>query len=175
MPKGTLFLIVGPSGAGKETLATQVCQHCPELYLMPRIITRPAVDGEHISVSIEEYASLKRNYGFALFWDAHGSRYGVSRKMEERLASGQSVVLIGSRSIVDEARSKFQPLKVIQLVAKLDVLSKRLRQRARDTEDDIDRRLGRADRSEPRGGDVITIENSGTCEEGLTLMLAALE
>jgi len=175
MPKGTLFLIVGPSGAGKDTLVNMVLQRRTDLYLMPRTITRPTVDGGHISVSAEEYAALKRNYEFALSWDAHGSRYAIGRDIQDRLANGQSVLVIGSRSIVDEARSKFHPLKVIQLVAKLDILSRRLRQRDRETEDDIDHRLGRADRSGPNGADVTTIDNSGTLEEGLALMLAALE
>ena len=174
MPRGTLFLVVGPSGAGKDTLIDATCRQRSDLYLMPRTVTRPAPDGEHIEVSTEEFSALKRSYGFALSWDANGVRYGIAREIEDRLEGGQSVILNGSRSIVAEARDRFQPLRIIHVIARLDVLSRRLRERGREDAQAIEDRLGRADREAPRGADVVTVDNSDTIEDGLAAFLEAL-
>lgn len=174
MPRGTLFLVVGPSGAGKDTLIDAACRQRPDLHLMPRTVTRPAPDGEHIAVTTAEFSELKRSYGFALSWDANGLRYGIGREIEDRLAGGQSVIVNGSRSTVGEARERFQPLRIINIVARFDVLSRRLRERGREDATSIDDRLGRANRDAPHGADVVTVENSGTLEDGLAAFLDAL-
>jgi len=174
MPRGTLFLVVGPSGAGKDSLIDRVCLHRPDLYLMPRTITRPAVTNEHVAVSNDEFAKLKRNYAFSLTWDANGLRYGISRDLEGRLADGQSVVLNGSRSIVDDVVERFRPARVIYVSARLDVLANRLRERGRENESEIELRLARAGRGAPKGPDVIAIDNSDSLEDSTTAFLTAL-
>jgi len=142
---------------------------------MPRSVTRPASDDGNVEVSIEEFTELKRANQFALSWDAHGLHYGISRDLEEKLASGQSVIVNGSRSIVDDARETFSPLRIIHVNAPLDVLSRRLRNRAREDEFDIDRRIGRSSRAAPKGPDVFNIDNSGSVEEGVAAFLAAID
>ncbi len=172
--RGTLFLVVGPSGAGKDTLIAEASSKRPDILVMPRSVTRPATDEINIEVSFDEFSKLKRANHFALSWDAHGLHYGVARELEDLLASGQSVIVNGSRSIVDEAREKFSPMRIIHVVAPLDLLSRRLRQRGREDEFDIDRRIGRSSRAAPKGPDVITIDNSKTVEEGLASFMEAL-
>ena len=81
----------------------------------------------------------------------------------------------GSRSVVNEARAEFSPIRIIHVVAPLDVLSRRLRDRGREDEDEIDHRIGRSARLAPRGPDVVTIDNSGSVEDGVAAFLAALE
>lgn len=174
MPRGTLFFVVGPSGAGKDTLISAALERRPDLYLMRRTITRPARDGEHEAVSTEEFSALKRANIFALHWDAHGLRYGVSQDLDGRLESGQSVILNGSRSVIYDVRDRYDPLKIIQISAPLDVLSRRLRERAREDADDIEYRLGRAERGVARGRDVVNIDNSRDLEEAITAFIAAL-
>ena len=174
MPRGTLFLVVGPSGAGKDTLIASAQLRRPDLYLMPRTITRPAKDNEHIAVSEEEFAALKRSYGFSLSWDANGLRYGVSRDLEARLEAGQSVILNGSRSIVTDVTERFKPSRIIYVHARLDVLAHRLRSRGREDDDEIELRLARAERAAPKGPNVSAVDNSDSLDDSSEAFLAAL-
>ena len=174
MPRGTLFLVVGPSGAGKDSLIARACARRPDLYLMPRTITRPADAGAHVAVTEEEFSALKRSYAFSLNWDANGLRYGISRDLEARLEAGQSVILNGSRSIVEDATARFDPTRVIYVSARLDVLAHRLRERGREDDNEIELRLARADRGAPKGPNVIAIDNSDSLEESSTAFIAAL-
>lgn len=172
--RGTLFLVVGPSGAGKDTLISEASSKCPDIIVMTRSVTRPTTDDANREISIDEFSELKRANYFALSWDAHGLHYGITRELEEMLASGQSVIVNGSRSIVEEAREKFSPLRIIHVTAPLDILSRRLRQRGREDEFDIDRRIGRSSRGTPKGPDVVTIDNSKSVEEGLAAFIEAI-
>lgn len=142
---------------------------------MPRFVTRSNETPPHIAITSEEFATRKRANGFVLSWDANGWRYGVSKDLEDRLAAGQSVILNGSRSIVDLARSSFSPLKVIHVTAPLDVLSRRLRERGREDAESIEHRLARAERMAPNGPDVCHVDNSGTLEDGIDRLLTALD
>jgi ribose 1,5-bisphosphokinase len=174
MPQGTLFFVVGPSGAGKDTLILEAMKRRPDLHLMQRTITRPAIDGEHEAISAEEFAARKHADHFALHWDAHGMRYGISRDLDAFLAQGKSVIVNGSRGIIHDVRERYDPLSIIQITAPLDVLSRRLRERGREDPDDIEYRLGRAERGAARGPDVITIVNGGTVDEGVSAFMKAL-
>ena len=174
MTRGTLYLVVGPSGAGKDTLIASARIRRPDLYLMPRTITRPAKDNEHIAVTEEEFSALKRGYGFSLNWDANGLRYGISRDLEDRLEAGQSVILNGSRSIVDDVTARFQPSRIIYVHARLDVLAQRLRERGREDDNEIDLRLARTERAAPKGPGVITIDNSDSIDDSSEAFLSAL-
>jgi len=170
-----MYLIVGPSGGGKDTLISAALSARPDLIVAPRYITRPATDGEHIEISPQEFAELKRLGRFSLTWDAHGQRYGISRDIDELLESGKPVIVKGSRSIVQDARADFSPLRIIHIVAPLDMLARRLRDRGREDEDEIDHRIGRSGRLAPRGHDVVTVDNTGSVEDGVAALLAALD
>ncbi len=174
MPRGTLFLVVGPSGAGKDSLIARACSYRSDLYLMPRTITRPALTDQDVAVTEEEFSELKRAYAFSLCWDANGLRYGISRDLEARLEAGQSVILNGSRSIVDEVVSNFEPTRVLYVSARLDVLARRLRERGREDDDEIDLRLARAERAAPSGPNVVAIDNSDSLEDSAAAFIAAL-
>lgn len=169
-------MVVGPSGAGKDALIESVRLRRADLYVMPRTITRPAdTDAEeHIAVSEEEFSELKRDYAFSLSWDANGLRYGISRDMEARLEAGQSVMLNGSRSIVDDVTERFQPSRIIYVHARLDVLAHRLRSRGREDEDEIESRLARAERAAPKGPNVVAVDNSDSLDDSSAAFLAAL-
>lgn len=167
-------MVVGPSGAGKDSLISRACEKRPDLFKMPRTITRPATAGEHVGVSEEEYAKLKRNYAFSLSWDANGLRYGISRDLEARLDAGQSVILNGSRSVVDDVLEKFQPARILYVFARLDVLAHRLRDRGRESDEEIELRLARAERSAPKGPHVTMIDNSDSLDESIEAFLEAL-
>ena len=74
-----LFFVVGPSGAGKDTLLSGAIAADPALHWVRRVITRPeSAGGEPFEgVSAPEFAARLARGDFALHWDAHGLRYGV--------------------------------------------------------------------------------------------------
>ena len=144
---GTLILVVGPSGAGKDTLINAARMHFEgdkRIVFAPRFITREDQIGEqHETVSSAEFARIENEGGFFLSWRAHGLAYGIAADVQETLASGGSVALNVSRRIIGEARRKWPRTHVIQVTARPEVLRTRLLARGRETADGIGRRLER--------------------------------
>ena len=156
-----LVLVVGPSGAGKDTvlgLARQALAGDTRFRFVRRVITRPADAGgeDHEAVSEAEFARRR----FALSWGAHGLRYGIPL---DDVARGGVVVANVSRSVIAEAATAY-PVRVIVVTASPEILARRLAARGRETAEDIARRLAR-DVAIPDGVAVDTVVNDGTPEE----------
>lgn len=172
--RGTLFLIVGPSGAGKDTLIALAREKLGAAYVFPRrAITRPAGAGgeDHVAEDEASFAACERAGNFALSWRAHGLAYGIPSSIAADLKRGKHVVINVSRAVVDDARAKFQPLRVILVTAPKDVLRARLLARGREDDAAIDERLS-------RGQDVTAdavIVNDATPQAGAAALIAALK
>jgi phosphonate metabolism protein PhnN/1,5-bisphosphokinase (PRPP-forming) len=169
-----LVLVVGPSGAGKDTLmgrARQVLAGDPRLRFVRRTITRPPdPDGEnHVSVSFEEFTAMDH----ALMWEAHGLRYGIPADIEDDLARGMTVVANVSRAVIAAACARF-PARVVEITAPPSILAVRLAVRGREDAADVARRLSRAV-ALPPGVVVRRVMNDGPLEEGVARFLAALD
>jgi len=175
--RGTLFLVVGPSGAGKDTLIDSARAARHDLYLPQRVVTREGGSaGEAIeAVSEADFAARDLAGGFALSWQAHGLFYGVPADIEPALARGRSVLVNVSRAVIDEARACFAPVRVIVVTARTEVLARRLAARGRETEAEIADRLARAGSGQPEGPDVRVIRNDGEIGPAAEAFLAALQ
>ena len=146
LARGTLFLIAGPSGAGKDTLIAEARKRLSEHYVFPRrVITRPTrSDAELHSFETEARFQQSRADGaFALSWEAHGLLYGVPRSIDEDLKSGRHVVINVSRDVVATARQAYDPARTILVTAPREVLERRLATRGREPPGDIALRLAR--------------------------------
>lgn len=177
--RGTLFLVVGPSGAGKDTLiagARAALARDPSYVFPRRLVTRPAGAGgeEHEPATPEAFASLRESGAFALAWEAHGHGYGIRRSIGDELARGRHVVVNVSRTVLEEARRRFQPVIVLEVTARPSILAERLAARGREPAGEIAGRLGRASTLAVAGGDVRRVDNSGTISEGTAAFVAAL-
>ncbi len=92
-----IFAVVGPSGAGKDTLIAGAVAARPDLRLVRRVITRPTEAGGEPFDGVTEAEFLSRldAGAFALHWQAHGLHYGIPA---DQLAGPGDVVFNGSRA-----------------------------------------------------------------------------
>jgi ribose 1,5-bisphosphokinase len=177
--RGTLVLVVGPSGAGKDSLiegaAAQLASEDKFVFARRRI-TRPAEAGgeAHRPISDAEFERLVADGGFLLHWRAHGLGYGVPAVYAGDLAAGRTVIANVSRSVLGEARRRLQPICIVQVIASPAHLAARLRQRGRETAEDIVERLGRAEALAVSGPDVVILANDGPLPESIAAFVDIL-
>ena len=163
---GRLILVVGPSGAGKDTLiglARAACTNDGGIVFPRRVVTREATaseDNEHIS--FEAFQQTCASGGFAVNWEAHGHYYGLPRGIDDELRAGRTVVVNVSRTVVDAMRRGYAYVTVVSITAPSDVLAQRLAARARGSDGQIEHRLRRAV-DDPAAPDA-TIVNVGSVE-----------
>ena len=174
---GRVFAVVGPSGAGKDTLLAGAVAATRALHWARRVITRPQVAGDEPfeGVSPQEFDFLSQAEAFALEWPAHGLRYGIRKTEFSGLVQGTDVVFNGSRAALPLALERFPNLTVLRISAPSKVLAERLAARGRETMAEIEARLARASYEVPEGLPVIDIANDATPEVGIARLLAALQ
>jgi phosphonate metabolism protein PhnN/1,5-bisphosphokinase (PRPP-forming) len=177
--KGILFLIVGPSGVGKDTLidgAKAQLADTSAYHFVQRFITRPSDAGgeDHIAIDPADFEHLRAEGGFALHWSAHGLSYGVPKDITSHLDQGRHVVVNVSRTILDAARARFSPLTIIAISALGDVIGQRLVARGRETAADIADRVARAAAYDVAGRDVVPLSNDGSVKAGIAQLVAIL-
>ena len=175
MARGTFIAVVGPSGAGKDTLIRSAMEKRPDLIIARRVITRPPSDAETSEFITEsDFQTRSRAGGFALSWTAHGLSYGIPTSIESDLTQGRHVLVNLSRGVIDQARRIFDPFQVLVITAPPAILAKRLAARGREDTADIAARLDRAAYTAPTGPDVTRIENAGDLNIATAALLAAL-
>ncbi|SHI88214.1 ribose 1,5-bisphosphokinase [Roseomonas rosea] len=175
---GRLVAVVGPSGAGKDTLmaaAREALRDDPRFVFLRRVITRPEDAGgeDHEAATGPGFDALQAAGALALWWDAHGLRYGLPRDvLEEALATGRVAVANLSRQVLPEAARRY-PLRVLEITAPLELRAARLAARGRETVEDVARRLARQ-APLPPGLFVETVVNDGPVAVGVDKVLAGL-
>jgi ribose 1,5-bisphosphokinase len=177
---GTLFLIVGPSGVGKDTVidgAKAALAH-DKTYVFPaRCITRPADAGgeQHIEVRNSDFEIAQKSGHYTLSWYAHGLGYGIPIAINDLLDTGHNVIVNVSRTVLDQARSDFAKVRIISISAPSHVLAMRLAARGRETTAEIDERITRAAAYNVAGPDVIQLINDGDRETAIENLVSMLE
>ena len=177
--RGTLVLVVGPSGAGKDSLiaGARVALAADRHVMFPRrCITRAADAGgeDHIALTREAFAQRRAESGFLLEWTAHGLDYGIPAGLTMALDDGRMVVVNGSRTVLGEARARYRPLVVIEVTAPPEILAARLAARGRETPADVAARLSRAVAAYPSPPDTVTLCNDGALEPAVARFVGLL-
>ncbi|RCS22926.1 phosphonate metabolism protein/1,5-bisphosphokinase (PRPP-forming) PhnN [Phyllobacterium salinisoli] len=164
---GTLLVVVGPSGVGKDSLIAYARQRLASnlsILFVRRVITRPALAyaEDHDTCSPEAFAAARAAGTFAVTWEAHGLNYGVPRETCAHLERGGVAVLNGSRAALRKIRSAFGgSTTVVRITCDPDILAARLAARRRESPAEIEQRLRRAAMVADDIGDAIEIDNSG--------------
>jgi phosphonate metabolism protein PhnN/1,5-bisphosphokinase (PRPP-forming) len=168
-----LVLVVGPSGAGKDTvlgMAQDALAGDSRFRFVRRVITRPANAGGEHHEAVSETDFLQRT--FALQWQAHGLHYGVPLDVMDDLSRGIVVVANVSRGVIGQAADRF-PVRVIEVTAPPQILAQRLTARGRETAADVAQRLAR-DVPIPDHVTVDTVVNDTTPAVAADRFVAAL-
>lgn len=178
---GTLFYVIGASGAGKDTLIRWVREHLSadaRVVFAHRYITRSveATGENHISLTEREFDRLLRIGCFAMHWRSHGLSYGIGVEVSQWLEMGLSVVVNGSRAYLDEAVEQYPELVPVLITASTEVIRERLIHRARETIEQIEHRLQRGrELDKPiEHPNLITIDNNGAVEEAGPKLLSLI-
>lgn len=176
---GALVLVVGPSGAGKDTLigaAKAALADDPGFLFARRVITRDAMAAleDHDTIDVEGFAAAKARGEFALTWDAHGLSYGVPRSIDDAIAEGRTVVMNGSRRMIGDAQARYPRSLVTLITADPAVRAKRLFGRGRETEAEIAARLAHEGAPVPDGIEVVRIDNSGDLDIAVAALIRAI-
>jgi guanylate kinase len=150
--RGLLIVVSSPSGAGKTTLCHRLIEEFPDVIFSVSYTTRAKRRGEEEGVDYHfvDRATFDRmidNNEFAEWADVHGARYGTTVIAVKQALEGGKHVLFdvdyqGARQL--KARFERDAVFVFILPPSLDVLEQRLRKRATDAPDAIERRLIKA-------------------------------
>ena len=148
MRQGNLFVISGPSGAGKGTLVSRLMAAVDDAWLSVSATTRAPREGEvngiqYYFVSFEEFERMIDAGEFLEWARFSGNYYGTPRaSVRKHMAQGEQVIL---EIEIQGARQVKAQLPEAHLVfiepPSLEELEKRLRGRGTESEDAIIRRL----------------------------------
>ena len=176
---GHLVLVVGPSGAGKDSvmMGTREILNGDGSVIFPRrFVTRLSnPDAEdHVSMTEMEFALAVAEGAFALWWRAHGNSYGIGSFIESHLESGATVVVTCSRASVSDACERFANVTVAEITAPEDVLVARIVARGRETAEQARSRVQRKVPPYPPGVRVERIVNDGALADAVEKFCALL-
>lgn len=179
-PAGCLIVVVGPSGAGKDSVlaaSQQQLSNAGDVRFVQRVITRPSAAGFEDHTALDHKAFLAREEAgeFCVTWQAHGLYYGVPLYVSDWVSDGETVVLNGSRGALALIRRIFPTLRVAHLVVDDAILAQRLTERGRETADDIKQRLSRQVPVSMREKLDIVIHNNGTLIEAVDTFVAFVD
>lgn len=184
-----MLLISAPSGAGKTTLCGNLLEACPTLRRAITCTTRPprGVEQDGVDYHFLDPATFQQRVEAGEFLEhaeVYGNRYGTLKsEVLDKLEAGFDVLINvdvqGAESI--RRRAAEDPVLGTALVTmfltppSFSVLEQRLRKRATDSEQTLQRRLGvaRQEAGQWRQFDYLLV--SGTPEEDLARALSIIE
>jgi ribose 1,5-bisphosphokinase len=176
---GVFVAIVGPSGAGKDTVIAYARDRFvgnEGVEFVRRVITRPsdAASEDHDTLADAAFEEAEHAGAFAVSWSAHGLRYGLPAHLDETIGSGHVAVANVSRGAIALLQARYANVIVVEITASADILAQRLAARGRESRGEV---LARLARSAELGGGVagaIAIDNSGQREEAGERFVAVL-
>ena len=176
---GTLFLVVGPSGVGKDTLldGAKVALGGYAFYrFCRRTVTRAATAGgeDYDPVTEAEFDALLARDAFFHHWSAHGLRYGLPADIRDDLRRGIHIVVNASRRELPSLAALWDQTIVVSIEASPEIVAARLQARGRETAQEIDRRVARHAPVPDVGRATLQVRNDTTPADGIAALVHAI-
>ena len=182
MPSRPVFVVTGPSGAGKGTLIKGLLQHVPGLEVAVSATTRPQRPGEvggtdYWFFSNDEFTRRVEGDEF-LEWVSYvsGHRYGTLRSEIDRIAEHESVCVLeleteGALVVQDDVDGSI----TIFIAADVDELERRLRERATESTGEIEERIALARRQLEQAHEFRYMVRNDDLERATAALVALVE
>jgi ribose 1,5-bisphosphokinase len=176
---GVFVAVVGPSGAGKDTLigyARESFAGSEAVEFVRRVITRPCdvASEDHDSFADQEFEEAEKAGAFAVSWPAHGLHYGLPASIDRSIADGHVAVANISRGAIPLIKARYANVVVVEVTATPEILAQRLSARGRESRGEVLARLARSAELGTSIAGAITIDNSGSREEAGERFVAVL-
>jgi len=173
---GMLFLVIGNSGSGKDSIISGVVNKYPQslkkIYHTKRYITRmPSEDEENYYVNSKEFYKMSNKGEFALKWHIYGLDYGIPIEIEDWLKNGHPVIVNVSRTIIKKARMEYKNVRVIFIEVPFEITLQRIKKRGRENEEFLNKRIERARTHQKFPEADFWVDNSRDLDESINLFL----
>lgn len=173
-----IILIVGPSGAGKDTLlrgARDYFRHSAKIRFVRRYITRPPdINEDNYYIDLPGFLTLNEAGFFVASWNAHSNHYGVARHTFRENTPQATVICSISRTAIEAFERAFPDTVTINVTVPKVILQARLRQRGRENDSQLDHRLARADKPFA-ARNLVTFDNSRELTTGVNDFINLLD
>lgn len=148
MRTGNLFVVSGPSGAGKGTLVARLLEAVPDSWVSVSATTRAPRAGEVDGVSYyfldrDEFLRRAETDGFLEWAEYAGNCYGTPRSsVEQKIAEGKQVILEIDVQGAFQIKDKIPEAHLVFIEPpSMEVLEARLRGRGTEADDVIEKRM----------------------------------
>ncbi len=181
---GLLFVVSGPSGAGKDTLVEALRARIPRLRYSVSATTRPPRAGEkegqhYFFLTREAFEARQRDDGFLEWREYNGNLYGTPRDyVVKTLTEGYDMIMKPEVNGAIAVKAAYPDAVLIFLVPdRFTHLRKRLEERRTETNEEIARRLEIAHQEMRfiRDFDYIVVNEQGRSEDAIRDLHAILQ
>ena len=146
-PIDGFVLVVGPSGAGKDTAIGAALARLagdPRSVFPRRLVARPpSAHEDNAEIAEADFSRAAAAGAFPLHWRAYGLGYAIPPDALEEAVRGRIVVCNVSRRVIEAARRTLPGVHVVAITAAPEALAARLAARGRPEDGDIAARLAR--------------------------------
>lgn len=165
-----IVLIVGASGVGKDTLLRNIENKLNANFTKRYITREPDQNEQNYYIDNEAFEKLKTEGFFVSTWEAHNNKYAIAKN---QIKDGLNIISI-SRGAIKDFEKHFDNVFTIEITLPKEILYKRLKNRGRESEEEIEKRLNRSYKKID-AKHFLQFDNSSSVEESTEKFISILK